>query len=105
MHTRRVALLLAGTLALAACGRAAAPAPVVKAATGAQPGDGVFGLQFVANNVATEAAAASNSPLQATSLLGPDGAPVSGRDVSLPQGFRISVLATGLNNPRFMAFD
>jgi glucose/arabinose dehydrogenase len=61
----------------------------------------VGGLQFVADNAATASTAASLAPLTAQPL---DGAP-AGRAVRLPSGFSIAQIASGLRNPRFMAFD
>jgi glucose/arabinose dehydrogenase len=59
----------------------------------------ITGLQFVADNAATASAAAAVAPLSAV--------PVTGSNLSLdlPQGFAAAVLASGLRNPRFMAFD
>lgn len=64
----------------------------------------VTGLQFVADNAATASTAASTSPLISSPLANLDGTP-SDRTVALPAGFSIAKLATGLQTPRFMAFD
>jgi glucose/arabinose dehydrogenase len=71
--------------------------------TQAQQSD-VSGLLFVADNVATASTAAAFAPLSSGPLGSLDGAP-SGRSVGLPQGFSISEVARGLQNPRFMTFD
>jgi glucose/arabinose dehydrogenase len=59
----------------------------------------VTGLQFVADNAATASAAANTSPLSPVPVTG------SAQSLALPQGFAAAVLASGLRNPRFMAFD
>src|SRR5205823_10936967 len=59
----------------------------------------VTGLQFVADNAAT-----ANPTLVATRLKNLDGSD-SDHTLALPPGFSISTIATGLVNPRFMAFD
>ncbi len=61
--------------------------------------DDVAGLQFVADNATTARTAEATAPLSAVPV---DG---SNHQVSLPAGFRISQVANGLKNPRFMAFD
>ncbi len=61
--------------------------------------DDVTGSQFVADNVATASTAAMLAPLGPTALEG------SSHSVALPAGFHIGQVATGLKNPRFMAFD
>ena len=57
------------------------------------------GPQLVADNVATASAAADTAPLAASPLGGSD------QSLALPTGFSAAVLASGLRNPRFMAFD
>ncbi|MBV9582620.1 MAG: PQQ-dependent sugar dehydrogenase [Chloroflexi bacterium] len=57
------------------------------------------GPQLVANNVATADAAANSAPLAASPLGG------SNQSLALPHGFSATVVASGLRNPRFMAFD
>ncbi|MGI9149751.1 MAG: PQQ-dependent sugar dehydrogenase [Chloroflexota bacterium] len=74
------------------------------AVTGLAQSTDVTGLQFVADNAATAANAASTAPLSASPLGGVDGAP-SERWVALPAGFSMAKIATGLRGPRFMAFD
>src|SRR5712692_6752056 len=69
----------------------------------AQPTD-MSGLQFVADNATTASTAASMDPLAPVALGGVDGKPV-GHSLGVPRGFSISQVATGLRNPRFMAFD
>jgi glucose/arabinose dehydrogenase len=59
----------------------------------------ITGLQFVADNVAT-----ANPSLVPTKLKNLDGSD-SDHSVALPPGYSISTIATGLTNPRFMAFD
>ncbi len=59
------------------------------------------GLQFVADNAATASAAVSSAPLTARPV---DGAAAQ-HAIGLPQGFSIAQVASGLQNPRFMAFD
>ncbi len=58
------------------------------------------GTLLLVNDAATE-----NPSLQPGPLVGADGSQDSSRMVNLPAGFSISVLATGLSSPRFMAFD
>jgi glucose/arabinose dehydrogenase len=50
-------------------------------------------------------AAAANSNLVPVSVSSPPGLPQLPNPVYLPRGFSISLLAVGLNEPRFMAFD
>ena len=57
---------------------------------------------FVADNVAT---AANASDLAPTSLSVPSGLNFQTHSLSAPPGVTVSVLATGLKQPRFMAFD
>jgi len=65
----------------------------------------VTGLQFVADNATTARTAATSAPLAPVALTnGVDGAP-TGQSIALPSGFSIARMATGLRNPRFMAFD
>ncbi len=59
----------------------------------------VTGLQFVADNATTASAAANTAPLAPSAVAG------SGQLLALPQGFSAAVVASGLRNPRFMAFD
>lgn len=47
----------------------------------------------------------ANSDLIAVELQVPNGFDVGGHTLRLPQGFSISILAAGLQRPRFMAFD
>jgi len=54
--------------------------------------------------VADNAAAAANAGTLVANGLGAASS-LSGKTVSLPPGFAISVLASGLKSPRFMAFD
>jgi glucose/arabinose dehydrogenase len=80
-------LALVALLGLAAIGLASAQAA------------GSTGLQLVADDAATASTAAAAAPLVAAPLVG------SSRSLALPQGFTIALLARGLVNPRFMAFD
>ena len=50
-------------------------------------------------------AAAANPDLVPVALAVPEGFAVDPRTLALPPGFSISLLAAGLNAPRFMAFD
>jgi len=61
--------------------------------------DDVTGNQFVADNATTASTAAATAPL---STVGVDG---SSQSLNLPAGFHVSQIASGLKNPRFMAFD
>src|SRR5437763_5497439 len=59
----------------------------------------ITGLQFIADNAATTNAALVEGPLHNL-----DGSN-SDHLVALPPGFSIATVATGLQTPRFMAFD
>jgi glucose/arabinose dehydrogenase len=59
----------------------------------------ITGLQFLADNNATASSAATTAPLAAAPLAG------TSHSVSLPRGFSATLVASGLRNPRFMAFD
>jgi glucose/arabinose dehydrogenase len=56
---------------------------------------------FVADNAAT----AANAPDVPTSLIVPSGLTLQSHTLSAPPGFSVSLLATGLKQPRFMTFD
>jgi glucose/arabinose dehydrogenase len=87
--------LVAAGLLLTVAGAGGVSASQVQAA---QP-DEVAGLQFVADNAATAASAA----LVPSALGRLDG--TAGQSVSLPGGFSIAQVVTGLRSPRFMTFD
>src|SRR5689334_17226896 len=69
-------------------------------AQSAAPGAG--GTAFLADNATT----AANAPdLQAISFAVPDGFSMQSQQLFAPPGFSASVLAAGLEQPRFMLFD
>jgi glucose/arabinose dehydrogenase len=64
------------------------------------PGQGA--AAFVADNAATAANATDLTPISVGVPTGFEGVP---HTLQAPPGFSVSVLAAGLKNPRFMAFD
>jgi glucose/arabinose dehydrogenase len=91
MLRRRIALLsvVVAAISLAPLPSAAQPAPVSTNA-------------FVTDNVATAANALDLVP---TNLIVPSSLGVQSHVLSAPPGFSVSVVAAGLKQPRFMAFD
>lgn len=112
-------LLLAGLVVLAACagpGTASTPEPAASpsnsagpspssAATPPSPQPSASGATPAGPPLIVNDAEAANPSLVGTQLQVPAGFNVAPHTVQLPPGFSISVLAAGLNQPRFMAFD
>ena len=93
MIRRRVGLLVASLTLLLLV-------PLVRAAQQDESGQGV--TAFVADNVAT---AANADDLVAASLAAPADFALAPHTLQMPSGFSIGVVAAGLQQPRFMAFD
>jgi glucose/arabinose dehydrogenase len=67
--------------------------------------DRAYGQGLGDSTLLADNAAAANPDLVVTTLQSPEGFRDRPYDVWLPPGFSMSVLAQGLNKPRFMAFD
>ncbi|MFN8470935.1 MAG: PQQ-dependent sugar dehydrogenase [Anaerolineae bacterium] len=79
-------------------------------------GNGQVRVYYVANgdlgnigiasrNGGTAGPGSPSADLVTTQLIVPSGLNMAAHELRLPQGFSISVLATGLRSPRFMTFD
>jgi glucose/arabinose dehydrogenase len=106
-----LAVLGAVCLLLAACGGTAAAAPLPAAQVQDEapdvgaPDEAEAAAEPTGTVLLVDDAATANPELVEAPLEAPPGFGARPRTVRLPRGFSIALLATGLAEPRFMAFD